>query len=206
MLFRSAKSITTPVKALASASKKIANGDFKINLTAHTHDEIGLLTTSFTQMGNALDTFGRFTNKLIAVKAMKGEITLGGETKTATLFFSDIRSFTAISEKLSAEEVVFFLNDYMTRMVTCVEKTGGTVDKFIGDAVMAHWGAASSTGSVKSDALNSVRTALMMRAALQEFNTGRGGDKKPIIRIGCGINTGSVVAGQIGRASCRERV
>jgi len=69
------------------------------------------------------------------------------------------------------------------------------VDKYIGDAVMAVWGAPVSYGN---DTENAINGALMMRAALIEFNKGRGGDKKPIIKIGCGINTGPVLAGQIG--------
>jgi adenylate cyclase len=92
----------------------------------------------------------------------------------------------------------------MTRMVACVNKTGGVVDKFIGDAVMAVWGAPVSAGSAAADALACVKAALMMRAALREVNVGRGGDKKPIIKIGCGINTGPIVAGQIGSTERME--
>jgi adenylate cyclase len=85
-------------------------------------------------------------------------------------------------------------------MVDCVEKTNGVVDKFIGDAVMAHWGTAYTAGTPKKDALNCVIAALMMRAALFEMNKDRRVDdaKNPPIRIGCGINTGIVTAGQIG--------
>lgn len=131
-------------------------------------------------------------------KAAKGELALGGETKTCTVFFSDIRSFTAISEKLEPYEVVDFLNEYMSRMVDCVNKTHGSVDKYIGDAIMAVWGTPITSGDAGVDALRCVRAALMMRHALLEFNVGRGGDKKPIIKIGCGINSGPVIAGQIG--------
>ncbi len=199
------KSISIPIKLLAAAAGEIEQGKFDIELKAKTKDELGLLTNSFVHMGKGLaererlkDTFGRFINKDIAEKAMKGELTLGGENKHVTIFFSDIRSFTSISEKLEPHEVVEFLNKYMTKMVRCVNDTDGVVDKFIGDAVMAIWGAPISAGSPAADALNCVRSALMMRAALLEFNKDRGGDKKPIIKIGCGINTGDVVAGQIG--------
>lgn len=205
------KTISTPVKALAKASDQIEQGQYNINLKPKSNDEIGLLTERFVSMGKGLaererlkDTFGRFINKEIAEKAAKGELTLGGETKNVTIFFSDIRSFTAISEKLEPFEVVEFLNDYMTRMVQCVNITHGVVDKFIGDAVMAIWGAPVSSGSMEQDALNCVRGALMMRDALREFNIGRGGDKKPIIKIGCGINTGPVIAGQIGSSQRME--
>lgn len=199
------KTISTPVKKLTAASDQIEQGNYEINLKAKTSDEIGLLTERFVSMGKGLaererlkDSFGRFVNKEIAEKAARGELAMGGENKEVTIFFSDIRSFTAISEKLEPYEVVEFLNDYMTRMVECVNNTNGVVDKFIGDAVMAVWGAPVSSGSPAQDALNCVRGCLMMRAALREFNVGRGGDKKPIIKIGCGVNTGPVIAGQIG--------
>lgn len=199
------KSISKPVKILARAAGQIERGEYELDLKAKTRDELGLLTTSFMQMGKGLaererlkDSFGRFINKQIAELAMKGELALGGETKNTTIFFSDIRSFTAISEKLEPAEVVEFLNEYMTAMVDCVNDTHGVVDKFIGDAIMAVWGAPTSAGSPEEDALNCIRAAMRMRAALIVFNRGRGGDKKPIIRIGCGINSGPVVAGQIG--------
>jgi adenylate cyclase len=158
-------------------------------------------------MAKALGIFGRFTNREIAVRAMRGEIKPGGLPKHATIFFSDIRNFTAKSENFTKEfgdnasdRIVYWLNDYFTRMVDCVEKTGGVVDKFIGDAVMAHWGTAYSSGSVEEDAFNCVNAALMMRYALMEMNRGREEDDpgNPLIRIGCGINTGIVTAGQIG--------
>jgi adenylate cyclase len=149
-------------------------------------------------MSHVLRNFEKFTNKYIAQLARYGRLALGGTDKEATFFFSDIRSFTAISEKMQPEEVVEFLNDYMERMVSCVTITGGTIDKFIGDAVMAHWGAVHSSGTPGEDALNAVRSALMMRVSLMSFNADRGGEKKPVIAIGCGFNSGHVVAGQIG--------
>lgn len=199
------RSISSPVKKLAKAAKLVQDGQYDIHLKYRHKDEIGLLTSSFVQMGKGLaererlkDTFGRFTNKAIAEQAMRGELALGGETKNVTVFFSDIRNFTAMSEKLHPEEVVKFLNDYMTRMVDCVNKTGGTVDKFIGDAIMAVWGAPISGSSPKEDAMNAVRAALMMRSSLNEYNALRVSRGEKPIRIGCGINSGSVVAGQIG--------
>ncbi len=158
-------------------------------------------------MSGALHIFGRFTNREIAVKAMRGEIKPGGLPKHATIFFSDIRGFTALSENFTkafgdeaSDKIVFWLNNYLTSMVECVEKTGGVVDKFIGDAVMAHWGTAYTAGSPKKDAFNCVKAALMMRNALIALNKDRAANDpgNPPIRIGCGINTGIVTAGQIG--------
>ncbi|GHU77864.1 adenylate/guanylate cyclase domain-containing protein [Spirochaetia bacterium] len=198
------KTISRPLRRLTAAAQKIESGQFEIELTKENQDEIGLLSESFVKMGKALESFSHFTNLEIARLAMRGDIALGGETRQATILFIDIRSFTAISEKLAPHEVVEFLNDYMTCMVKCVNETGGTVDKFMGDALMAHWGAVSSAGSPHADALNCVRAALAMRKALEEFNAGRdGSEKQPRIRMGCGINSGAVVAGQIGS---RERM
>ncbi|MDR1863815.1 MAG: HAMP domain-containing protein [Treponema sp.] len=201
------KTISGPLKALAGAAELIEGGQFEVALKSKTRDEIGALTESFGRMSAALGVFGRFTNREIAVRAMRGEIKPGGLPKNATVFFSDIRAFTAKSENFTKEygdeasdRIVQWLNDYFTRMVECVEKTGGVVDKFIGDAVMAHWGTAYTAGSPEEDALNGVTAALMMRGALLEMNSGRRADdpRNPPIRIGCGINSGVVTAGQIG--------
>lgn len=200
-----AHTVSRPILALTEASELIENGQFNIDLKQKSSDEIGLLTKSFVQMSKGLaererlrDTFGKFVNKEIAARAASGDLKLGGERKNATIFFSDIRSFTAISENMSPEGVVEFLNAYMTRMVTCIEKTHGVVDKFIGDAIMGVWGAPISTGSSELDADFAIRAMLLMRKSLIEFNQGRGTPDKPILKIGCGLNTGPCLAGQIG--------
>ncbi|MBO4385597.1 MAG: HAMP domain-containing protein [Treponema sp.] len=197
--------ITNPIKELVEASSKIERGEFELDMVPRTRDEIGLLTSSFVQMGKGLSereklmvSFSKFTNKTIAQKAASGELSLGGENRNATIFFSDIRSFTAMSEKMQPNEVVEFLNAYMTRMVECVNKTGGVVDKYIGDAIMAVWGAPESSGSAAGDALNAVTAALMMRDSLSSFNRERAARGLAPVKIGCGINSGPVVAGQIG--------
>ncbi|MCL2185276.1 MAG: HAMP domain-containing protein [Treponema sp.] len=200
------KGISVPIRELAAAAHKIESGAFDISLKPKGRDEIGVLTESFLRMSKALSVFGRFTNRDVAVRAMRGEIKPGGSPKHATIFFSDIRNFTATSENFTntfgdeaSDRIVQWLNVYFTQMVDCVEKTGGVVDKFIGDALMAHWGTAYTTGSTRKDACNCIRAALLMRNALQKINKGRGKDPaNPRIRIGCGINTGIVTAGQIG--------
>jgi len=197
-----AKTISEPIRELKLAADKIKGGDYQTRLTPRTGDEVGALTQAFNDMAVGLEereklkgALGKFVNPEIAEKAMKGEIKLGGERKIATIFFSDIRSFTAISEKLEPEEVVEFLNEYMTIMVRIISEHHGIVDKFIGDAIMAVWGVPESKGN---DALNAINATIEMRRALLEFNKGRGSAKKPIIKIGCGLNTGPVLAGQIG--------
>ncbi|MCL2444448.1 MAG: HAMP domain-containing protein [Treponema sp.] len=201
------KTISVALKILADAARKIEGGIFELDLTPKSRDEIGYLTASFQRMSKALSIFGRFTNREIAIKAMRGEIKPGGLPKHATIFFSDIRGFTEKSEiftneygRDASDKIVFWLNDYFTQMVDCVEKTNGVVDKFIGDAVMAHWGTAYTAGSAAKDAFNGVKAALMMRKALVALNKKRipGDPGDPPICIGCGLNSGIVTAGQLG--------
>ncbi len=207
------KSITHPIEQLVEASNLIENAEYdQIELKPKTKDEIGHLTNNFLDMVSSLKerhNLLKFTEKavnpLIAKKALSGGIEIGGENKEVTIFFSDIRNFTAMSEKMSAEEVVEFLNDYMTQMVACVEKTGGIVDKYIGDSIMAVWGAAATSGNVVYDAMNSVLTALNMRNALAEINKKRILSGKAPVKIGCGINTGNVVAGFIGSEAEKQK-
>ncbi len=203
-----AKSITLPVKALVSAAREVERGNYDLNLPARSHDELGLLTHSFQSMTRGLrerenlrESFGRFVNKDIAEMSLKGQLRLGGERKECAVFFSDVRGFTAMSEKTDPAEVVDFLNEYFSAMVSCVNQTDGSVDKFIGDALMAVWGALRS---VPNPSLNAVKSALLMRDALEELNENRKKQKKPPVRIGCGINTGHVIAGQIGSSEKLE--
>jgi adenylate cyclase len=198
-------SISRPIKALAAAAEQIERGEFEVSLQARSQDEIGALTESFRKMSQALDVFGHFTNREIAVRAMRGEIKPGGLQKYATIFFSDIRDFTEKSEIISknaqreaSDKIVAWLNNYFTRMVDCVEQTGGVVDKFLGDGLLAHWGTAYTSGSAAEDALRCVKAGLLMRRVLLEMNLTAGTVGNPPIRIGCGINTGIVTAGQIG--------
>jgi adenylate cyclase len=113
----------------------------------------------------------------------------------ATVLFSDIRNFTATSEKMQPEEVVGFLNDYLQRMVDIVFEEGGIVDKFVGDAVMAVFGAPL----VKpDDAVRAVRAALRMLDEVDQFNRDQAAKGGVQIHIGIGLHTGPLIAGNIG--------
>jgi adenylate cyclase len=140
-------------------------------------------------------TLARYMTKEVADQLMNSEAALGGKMQEVTILFSDIRSFTSISEKLGAQETVALLNEYFTAMVDIVFHHGGILDKFIGDALLAVFGAPFSTGE---DADKAVRTAIDMMRALRLFNAHRMSQQKDPIEIGVGINTDQVLVGNIG--------
>ncbi len=120
---------------------------------------------------------------------------VGGRTQEVAVMFCDIRGFTAITENLQPSEVVGFLSQYHTRMVEVIFGFGGTLDKFIGDAIMVTFGTPDPSGD---DAERSVRAAMAMNAALAELNAEREGRGLAQIRHGIGIHFGPVIAGNIG--------
>jgi adenylate cyclase len=120
---------------------------------------------------------------------------LGGKNITATILFSDIRSFTSLTEELGAQGTVALLNEYFTLMVDCILKQGGILDKFIGDAIMAAFGIPISHDD---DEDRAVRTAIDMVATLNIWNKKRMGEGKKPVNIGIGLNTDIVVSGNIG--------
>lgn len=130
-------------------------------------------------------------NQLLAA----GTDVLGGQSVEATVLFSDIRSFTTLSEELGPQGIISLLNDYFTRMVDCIADQGGMLDKFIGDAIMAVFGTAKRHDD---DADRAVRAAIAMMTHLRAFNAERLADGKRAIDIGVGINTDLVVSGNIG--------
>ncbi|MEA3506610.1 MAG: adenylate/guanylate cyclase domain-containing protein [Elusimicrobiota bacterium] len=123
------------------------------------------------------------------------KINLGGERKRLSVFFSDIRGFTSMSENLMPEEVVSVLNEYLTEMIDIIFKYNGTLDKFMGDAVMAIWGAPADQ---ENHAELALRAAWEMRKALKKLRAKWEKEGKKQIVVGMGINTGDVVVGNMG--------
>jgi len=120
---------------------------------------------------------------------------LGGARRDMTVLFSDIRDFTTVSERGQPEEIVHTLNEYFTRMVQLVFQNGGTLDKFVGDMVMALFGAPLDD---PDHADHAVETALEMIVELRKLNEGWKAEGRPALDIGIGINTGPMIAGNIG--------
>ncbi|MCG6142954.1 adenylate/guanylate cyclase domain-containing protein [Leptospira bandrabouensis] len=123
----------------------------------------------------------------------KAQLEPGGENKEVTILFSDIRSFTKFSEQRSAEEVVLFLNEYLSRMTDVIFKFNGTIDKFIGDAIMTIFGAPFKA---EDDALRAVKSAVAMNHELEKLNQKMQPQDK--LYMGIGIHTGEAIVGNIG--------
>jgi len=124
-----------------------------------------------------------------------GEDLLGGKSTAATVLFSDVRSFTTITEELGPQGTVAMLNEYFTIMVDCIQREGGMLDKFIGDAIMAAFGIPVGHDD---DEDRAVRAAISMIRELWEWNKARVADGKRPIDMGIGLNTDTVVSGNIG--------
>ena len=141
-------------------------------------------------------TMSRYMDPGIADRLVaSGADLLGGQSVPATVLFSDIRGFTTITEQLGAQGTVALLNEYFTLMVDCIQHESGMLDKFIGDAIMAAFGIPVAH---EDDADRAVRAAIAMLRALRNWNAQRIADGKMPIDIGVGLNTDSVVSGNIG--------
>ena len=122
-------------------------------------------------------------------------VRLGGVNQQVSVMFADIRGFTTLSERMAPEKIVELLNEYFTRVTDVIFDNGGTLDKYIGDAVMAVFGAPISKGN---DALNCVKAAVELQRLVVEMNRDAKARKWPQLQVGIGINTGLVTAGNIG--------
>ncbi|CAN2040046.1 adenylate cyclase [Candidatus Magnetomoraceae bacterium gMMP-15] len=155
-----------------------------------------LIMDDITEEKRIKSTMARYMTKEVAETLLsKGGTALGGKADEASILFSDIRSFTTISEKIGAQETVALLNDYFTIMVDIIFSHKGILDKYIGDALLAVFGAPLSTGE---DADQAVMAGIDMMKALTEFNLKRIKKDKNPIDIGIGLNTDEVLSGNIG--------
>ncbi len=153
--------------------------------------------TDLASVTRTKDNLCRFLPGPVAQQVLDGklELALGGKTYAGTVLFSDIVGFTRMSETMAPERVVELMNKYFERMVPCIRNEGGSIDKFIGDAIMAFWGVPIATDNSASQG---VAAALGMQIALLGFNSLERSQGRQAIGHGIGLNTGPVVAGNIG--------
>ncbi len=142
------------------------------------------------------NTMYRYMTQELAEQLLQsGDAKLGGDRKEVSILFSDIRGYTNLVESMEAEEVVNLLNQYFSSMVDAIFKHKGTLDKYIGDAIMGVFG---SPVPLPDHSWRAVQTALEMRSNLAEFNARRLAENKQPIRIGVGIHSGEAISGNIG--------
>jgi len=162
----------------------------------------GALGTNFYQEGKSRrfiqDALGRYTAPALVKELMANPkaLTLGwGDKRELTVFFSDLQNFTSISERLTPEQLVRLLNDYLTEMTDIVLASGGIVDKYIGDAIMAFWGAPYDD---PDHTMNACRATLKMQQRIKELHPKWIEEYGEDILARCGLNTGVAVAGNMG--------
>jgi adenylate cyclase len=196
--------LSRPIFRLVRATGAIAAGNFNITLPVASRDELGVLTDSFNRMARSLRekemikrAFTRYVAREVVDEILKDpeNLVLSGERRQVTVLFCDVRGFTPMSERLAPEEVVLLLNDFYTLMIETTFKYDGTLDKFLGDAVMAVFGAPMAHPDHSARA---IRTALAMQEGISGLNERRARDGKEPISVGIGVSAGEAVAGTVG--------
>ncbi|MBI2822631.1 MAG: HAMP domain-containing protein [Acidobacteria bacterium] len=197
-----ARTLKKPIQDVVHTVQRVGSGDLTVEPLAESRDEMGQLSSAVNVMVDGLrerervkEVFGQYVATQVSEKVLKGEVNLGGESRVVTILFSDIRGFTSMAEEMTPTQVVAFLNDYFSEMVEAVFEQGGVLDKFIGDGMMAVFGA---FGETPDHARRAVRAALRMKALLSKINGERSTTGKPPISIGIGIHTDEVILGNIG--------
>jgi adenylate cyclase len=192
-----ARGVTGPLRTLAEGTQRIAAGDYQQHIETDRKDELGQLTLAFNDMAKGLaerdevrDLLGKVVSPEIANELLTHGVALGGEDREVTTLFIDCQGFTTFSENRQPSEVLAVLNRTLTLLTELIEAEGGVVDKYIGDAVMALFGAPIRQPDAASRA---VRAAVAMTAAME--------GRPDLLRIGVGINSGLVVAGNMGSLS-----
>ena len=197
-----ARDVSRPVLQLAGHTRHVAAGDYTQRLDLDRADELGTLAGAFNAMTAGLaerdrvrDLLDKNVSPEVATQLLRDGAALGGEERDVTILFADLRGFTSLSENLAPRDLLTLLNRYLDRMSAEIEREGGVIDKFIGDAIMALFGAPVAQGDAADRA---VTAAVAMERALIALNLELAAEGRPPLGIGIGVNTARVVAGNIG--------
>ena len=209
------KKVIASLEAIALANRKLQEDDpaaREVDLPADAPEEIRQIADSRKQMLDTIfkvseerlhlmnfikDTFGRYLSKKVVEEILTSPEgrKIGGQSKTVTILMSDLRGFTYMSENNDPEKIVTLLNRYLERMSRVIISYGGTIDEFIGDAILAIFGVPEEQ---EDDPARAVACGIAMQNALQELNAEFVKEGYPLLEMGIGINTGQVVVGNIG--------
>lgn len=192
-----------PIRRLRTGVEHLTDGDLATRVPPTSQDEVGDLTRAFNKMGESLQqkeriqsAFGRYVNDYVLTTLLEGPegAQLAGAEREVTILFADIRSFTRLSEGLKAADVVSLLNEVFQLASDCILARSGTIDKFIGDSVMAYFGAPVPCEDHASQA---VQAAIDIERAIARRNSSHS-PPAHAVELGIGIHTGPVVVGTIG--------
>lgn len=201
------KRLTQPINELMDASKAISSGnyDFRLNrLNKRRNDEIGYLMNAFNNMASGLlektqveNAFSRFVSPTVAKQILQNldQVQLGGKHVNATAVFADIVGFTSIAEKMQPAEVASLLNEYFSYISMITRLYHGTIDKFMGDCAMLIFGAPEDD---KDHKINAITCAIMIQRLVTVLNKERMIDGQVPIHFRIGINSGTMLAGNMG--------
>ena len=199
--------ITKPIARLAGATKQVAEGKYEeVNLPESEvkgrHDEVGQLYHSFREMIDGMiekervrGVLNKVVSSEIAEEILKEDVHLGGEEREVTVLFGDIRQFTKLTEKMAPAETIELLNECMTRIAKVIDAHGGVIDKFVGDEVMALFGAPIDK---PASTLEAVKCGIEIIHELRAWNEQRKGEGLQEIEMGIGIHRGKMIAGNMG--------
>ena len=200
---KSAAGMVKPIHRLSNGMNSVRDGNLEIEMDIRRHDELGDLSTEFNNMINHLREklhMQKFvsdsTINMIREHSKSGDIDLGGSRQNFAFLFSDIRGFTAMSEKMEPEEVVHILNEYLDLQSRIIRKNNGDIDKFVGDEVMAVF-----SGRGRAD--NALKAAVEIIESIDSLNGEKTANDQRVVNVGIGLHMGDVVHGRMGS---RERM
>ncbi len=194
--------IAAPIRRVTAAVKKVGQLSFSDveSIPGSWIKEVGDLARSFNGMLSGLRSFETYVPRTLVQRLIKhgGGSEIASEERELTVMFTDIADFTAMCEGLTAKEVADFINEHLTLLGECVEQEGGTIDKYIGDALMAFWGAPEP---LENSAEMACRSARKIAIAMAKENQRRASIGKAPVRVRVGVHTGPLVVGNIGSPS-----
>ena len=206
--FYFAAAISRPISRLRDGVRQVGEGDFAVAVPVRGVREVADLAHSFNELGQQLteyiekrdfirDTFGRYVTQEVVTKLLESEgaLDMGGEIREVSLIMSDLRGFTAIIAEMAPEEVIIFLNRYLSKMIAILLDNRAVIDEILGDGILAFFGAPEP---LEDHPARAIACALSMQAAMDEINAENEADGLPRLAMGIGVNTGSVVVGNIG--------
>lgn len=190
--------LSVPLREMAAGTAAIRSGDLQVRVPVRSRDDVGQLAESFNEMAEGLGQKERYRTVLnmvadekVAKALVEGQLALGGELRDISVLFCDIRGFTAYTQTMPPEEVIEMLNEHMTALTRVVKEHHGVLDKFVGDLLMAIFGAPVSH---ENDTLNAARCALALMEEREKLNA----TSRHQLKVGIGIATGKIIAGCMG--------